>query len=94
MNQTRILLVEDDLLILRTLARGLREARNRISEAASAEEAMQDCAKTRPDLAMLDVSMRGLSGLELGRWLAETALTFMRTKSASRPTRPTRCCRI
>ena len=77
MNQTHILLVEDDLLILRTLARGLREAGYRISEAASAEEAMQDCAKTRPDLAVLDVSMRGLSGLELGRWLAEHGIAFL-----------------
>lgn len=77
MNQTHILLVEDDLLILRTLARGLREAGYRISEAASAEEAMQDCAKTRPDLAVLDVRMNGLSGLELGRWLAEQGIAFL-----------------
>ena len=66
-----LMLVEDDLLILRTLARGLREAGYRISEAESAEEAMQVCSKTQPDLAVLDIRMRGLSGLELGRWLAE-----------------------
>lgn len=77
MNQTHILLVEDDLLILRTLARGLREAGYRISEAASAEEAMQVCAKTRPDLAVLDIRMNGLSGLELGRWLAGQGIAFL-----------------
>lgn len=72
-----LLLVEDDLLILRTLARGLREAGYRISEAESAEEAMQVCAEVRPDLAVLDIRMRGLSGLELGRWLAEREISFL-----------------
>ncbi|MDD5388597.1 MAG: response regulator [Gallionellaceae bacterium] len=77
MTQTHLLLVEDDLLILRTLARGLREAGYHISEAESAEEAMNLCADIRPDLAVLDVRMRGLSGLELGRWLAERDISFL-----------------
>ncbi len=76
-SQVHLLLVEDDQLILRTLARGLREAGYRVSEAESAEEAMSLCADIRPDLAVLDVRMRGLSGLELGRWLAEREISFM-----------------
>ena len=77
MNQAHLLLVEDDLLILRTMARGLRKAGYRISEAESAEEALQICAKTPPDLAVLDIRMRGLSGLELGRKLAERDISFL-----------------
>jgi two-component system, response regulator PdtaR len=77
MTQAHLLLVEDDLLILRTLAQGLREAGYRISEAESAEEAMQLCAKTRPALAVLDIRMRGLSGLDLGRWLADRGISFL-----------------
>lgn len=77
MSQAHLLLVEDDLLILRTMARGLRDAGYRISEADSAEEAMSLCVDTRPDLAVLDVRMSGLSGLELGRWLAERDISFM-----------------
>jgi AmiR/NasT family two-component response regulator len=77
MSQTHLLLVDDDLLILRTMARGLREAGYRLSEAESAEEAMQICAETRPDLAILDIRMRGLSGLELGRWLARRDISFL-----------------
>lgn len=77
MTQAHLLLVEDDLLILSTMARGLREAGYRISEAESAEEAMSLCADTRPDLAVLDVRMRGLSGLELGRWLAGHDISFL-----------------
>jgi two-component system, response regulator PdtaR len=72
-----LMLVEDDLLILSTFARGLRAAGYRVSEAESAEEAMQVCEKTRPDLAVLDIRMRGLSGLELGRWLAEHEISFL-----------------
>lgn len=77
MTQPHLLLVEDDLLILRTMARGLREAGYCVSEAESAEEAMQVCTKIRPDLAVLDIRMRGLSGLELSRWLAEHDISFL-----------------
>jgi response regulator NasT len=76
-NPAHILLVEDDVLILRTLARGLRDAGYRISEAESAEEAMQVCAGDRPDLAVLDIRMPGLSGLELGRRLLERDIAFL-----------------
>jgi response regulator NasT len=75
--QAHLLLVEDDLLILRTLARGLREAGYRISEAESGEEAMNLCADLRPDLAILDIHMPGISGLELGRWLGERDIAFL-----------------
>jgi len=74
---SHLMLVEDDLLILRTMARGLRETGYQVSEAESAEEAMQLCSQIRPDLAVLDIRMRGLSGLELGRWLAEREISFL-----------------
>jgi response regulator NasT len=77
MSPTHLLLVDDDLLILRTMARGLREAGYRISEAESAEEAMRICTETRPDLAILDIRMRGLSGLELGQWLGKHEISFL-----------------
>lgn len=77
MNEKHLVLVEDDMLILRTLARGLRDAGYQISEAESAEDAMEMCGKVRPDLAVLDIRMRGLSGLELGRWLAEREIPFL-----------------
>jgi len=77
MPQAHLLLVEDDLLILRTLAHGLRNAGYRISEAESGEEAIALCAHMRPDLAVLDIRMRGLSGLELGRWLTERDMPFL-----------------
>lgn len=77
MTQTHLLLVEDDLLILRTLAQGLRNAGYRVSEAESAEAAMLDCAEAPPDLAVLDIRMNGQSGLELGRWLSGHSMAFL-----------------
>jgi len=77
MTQSHLLLVEDDLLILHTMARGLRAAGYRVSETESGEEALRFCADAHPDLAVLDVNMPGISGLELGRWLAERDIPFL-----------------
>ena len=77
MKQKHLLLVEDDLLILRSLARGLRNTGYKVCEADSAEEAMLLCKNTKPDLAVLDIQMGDLSGLELGRWLAEHDIPFL-----------------
>lgn len=69
---TTILLVEDDRLVLHTIARGLRAAGYRIQEADSAEAAMRLCLKDRPDLALLDMRLSGMSGLDFARWLKNT----------------------
>jgi two-component system, response regulator PdtaR len=74
---SHLLLVEDDILILRTLARGLRDAGYRVSEAESANEAMQICAAERPDLALLDIRLPGMSGLELAKWLVVRDIYFV-----------------
>lgn len=64
-----VLLVEDDRLILATLARGLRAAGFVVSEAASGEEAMGLVAEARPDIALLDMRLPSISGLEVARQL-------------------------
>jgi response regulator NasT len=77
MPQTQLLLVEDDLLVLRTMARGLRDLGYQVSEADSGEEAMQVCTEIRPNLAVLDINLPGMSGLELARWLLPRDIPFM-----------------
>lgn len=67
-----ILLVEDDLLILHSLAVGLSKAGYRIMEADSAEAAMQLCSNSRPDLALLDIGLPDMSGIDFARWLIAT----------------------
>ena len=70
--ETTILLVEDDLLILHSLAMGLTNAGYRIMEADSAEAAMRLCTDCNPDLALLDISLPDMSGMDFARWLIAT----------------------
>lgn len=69
---TTILLVEDDRLVLYTLSRGLQDAGYRVLEADSGESAMQLCSAKRPDLALLDMRLTGMSGIVFARWLSST----------------------
>ena len=66
-----ILVVDDDRLVLASLARGLRNAGYRVSEASNGEDALEIAARDRPDLALLDVRMPGMDGVELGGVLAK-----------------------
>jgi response regulator NasT len=73
-----ILLVEDDRLVLHTLARGLREAGYQVLEADSGEVAMQLCSTNHPDMALLDMRLGGMSGIEFAQWLkGELGVPFL-----------------
>lgn len=67
---THILIVDDDRLILSTLAEGLRKGGYRVSEAGDAAAARELAGRDKPDLALLDVRMPGGSGIELAQDLA------------------------
>ena len=75
--KTRLLLVDDDRLVLSTMAAGLRQAGYRVDEAGSGDRALELCAQARPDLAVLDVRMSGLSGVEVAERLQEYAIPFL-----------------
>jgi DNA-binding response OmpR family regulator len=78
MNDAKILLADDDRLIRSTLAMGLRAAGYEVLEAGDGDRALQMCKESPPDLAILDVRMPGLSGIELARRLrAETNIPFL-----------------
>lgn len=69
---SRLLLVDDDRLVISTLSLGLQRAGYRISSAESAEEAEVLLASgERPDLAILDIRMGGQDGLTLAKRLHE-----------------------
>lgn len=61
----RLLLLDDDRLVLATLGEGLRQAGYRVATASSVEEAEEVLAAGGIDLAILDVRMPGLSGIDL-----------------------------
>lgn len=61
----RLLLLDDDRLVLATLGEGLRQAGYRVTTASSVEEAEEALAGGSIDLAILDVRMPGLSGIDL-----------------------------
>jgi len=65
-----LLLVDDERLVLATLAQGLSKAGYAVSTAESVDEAEALLASgERPDLVILDVSMPGRNGLELAERL-------------------------
>lgn len=74
----RILAVDDDNVLLATLFFSLGEAGYEILQAESGEAALNMITDNPPDLALLDISMPGMSGLELAKHLRdETTIPFM-----------------
>jgi DNA-binding response OmpR family regulator len=59
-----ILLVDDDVLMRRSLAFHLEQAGYQVHTAASAEDAIESVRFTRPDLVVLDIGLPGKDGLE------------------------------
>jgi diguanylate cyclase (GGDEF)-like protein len=64
-NAKRILVVDDDPIILKILAAELRAANYRVITANSAEDALELLDLVRPDAVLSDVMMPGLSGVDL-----------------------------
>ncbi len=58
-------LIVDDELINRTIASEALAEQSKVLTAESAEQALQICHETPPDIILLDVIMPGMSGLEL-----------------------------
>jgi two-component system, response regulator PdtaR len=73
-----LLLVDDDPALLDLLSTVLRHAGYDTVHAGSAEEALPIAKQEDPDLALLDVNLPGMSGLDLAaRLTEETAVPFM-----------------
>jgi DNA-binding response OmpR family regulator len=66
---TRLLLVDDDRLVLGTLARNLRDRGYRTETADSGEAALERAASGTFHLAVVDMRMPGLSGVETAQRL-------------------------
>ena len=76
-SKAHILVVDDDRLILATLAKGLRQAGYQVSEANSGEDALRLASEVKPDLALLDMRMPGMSGIKLAQRLGSDEIPFI-----------------
>src|SRR5690242_3692490 len=63
----RILVVDDEIEILRALQRSLTAHGFDVSTAATGEDALEAIVHYRPDLMLLDLGLPGISGLEVCR---------------------------
>lgn len=74
----RVLVVDDDRPMLESMARGLKRAGYEVIEATSGEQGLQLALSFQPDIAVLDVRMPGMSGLELALAIREqTTIPFL-----------------
>jgi len=62
-----LLVVDDEALTLRTISRALGEEGYEVFLASSGEEALEMYAQEKPDLALLDVVLPGIDGIEVLR---------------------------
>ena len=74
----RILIVDDDAILLQFIGEVLRHAGYDTVSASSGAQAIAQIEAREPDLALLDITMPGMTGLELARHLNElTTVPFM-----------------
>lgn len=67
----KILVVDDDRLVLATLTHGLSQAGYDIIDADNGDDAILEARAHRPDLALLDIRMEGKSGFDVAAYLRE-----------------------
>ena len=66
-----ILVVDDDRLVLATLAHGLSQAGYDVIDADNGDDAILLAREHRPQLALLDIRMQGKSGFDVAAYLRE-----------------------
>jgi DNA-binding response OmpR family regulator len=67
----RILVVDDDRLVLATVSHGLSQAGYDVIDADNGDDAILLARQHKPDLALLDIRMEGKSGFDVAAYLRE-----------------------
>ncbi len=85
----RILVVDDDRLVLATVSHGLAQAGYEVIDADNGDEAILLAREHRPELALLDIRMEGKTGFDVAEYLRDVAgVPFMFLSAfADEPTR-------
>ena len=72
MNQKgKILVVDDDRLVLATLTHGLSQAGYEVIDADNGDDAILLARQEKPELALLDIRMEGKSGFDVAAYLRD-----------------------
>ncbi len=72
MDNTKILIVDDELIMRESLAGWLERDGHEVSAAASGEEAMEVLKDSRFDILLVDIKMEGMSGLDVLKQVKES----------------------
>ena len=67
----KILVVDDDRLVLATVTHGLTQAGYEVIDADNGDDAILLARKHKPELALLDIRMEGKSGFEVAEYLRD-----------------------
>ena len=67
----KILVVDDDRLVLATVSHGLKQAGYEVIDADNGDDAILLAREHKPDLALLDIRMEGMSGFDVAAYLRE-----------------------
>lgn len=82
----RILVVDDDRLVLATVTHGLSQAGYEVIDADNGDDAILLAREHRPQLALLDIRMEGKSGFDVAQTLRDAyAIPFMFLSAFSDP---------
>lgn len=71
----KILVVDDDRLVLATVTHGLAQAGYEVIDADNGDDAILLAREHKPDLALLDIRMEGKSGFDVAAYLREYCQT-------------------
>ncbi|MFN3415169.1 MAG: response regulator [Caldimonas sp.] len=74
-NKGKILVVDDDRLVLATLTHGLSQAGYEVIDADNGDDAILLAREHRPGLALLDIRMEGKSGFDVAEYLRTSLRT-------------------
>jgi two-component system, response regulator PdtaR len=69
----RILVVDDDRLVLATVTHGLAQAGYEVIDADNGDDAILLARQQRPELALLDIRMEGKTGFDVAEYLRDIA---------------------
>ena len=72
-NPATILVVDDDRLVLAMLSHGLAQAGYKVIDADNGDDAILLAREHKPDLALLDIRMQGMSGFDVAACLRQTS---------------------